>query len=356
MFLHRWLGIGAALVIAFLGISGAALVFASEIDARLNPNLLRVQPHNRTASFQAIYDATRRQFPNRKISFLFVGKSPTQTHQFWLDKGKLRVYADPYSGQILGAREETEGFFPWLFSAHTHLFAGEIGEQVAGWSGLILASLSVSGLILWWPRAKAGWKRAFKPQLKTNWKGRIYELHRASGFWICLLLFNSGLSGAALVWPEAATKVVSVLGTTKPQKMKASAGKWRDLDELVALANRAFPDGRITRLTFPAKKGAPLVIRKKLVGETHPNGMNNISLDAASGRVLQISDSRRASGGERLMNLRYPLHTGAWAGTFSRILAVFGGLGAALLSVSGVWMTVNRFGKRRAKFGPSRQT
>ena len=348
LWLHRWLGLGAALIIAFLGISGAALVFRPELDARLNPQLLRVQPKTQNASFQLIYDATKRQFPDRKISFLFVARTPDSTHELWLDKGELRVYADPYSGAILGSRTEAGGFFPWLFRAHTHLFAGEIGESIAGWSGLILASLSISGLVLWWPRAKSGWKRAFKPHLKTNWRGRIYELHRAGGFWICALLLISSISGTALVWPDSATALASFVGTSKPPKASSTKGNWRDLDELVAVANRAFPDGRVTRLTFPAKAKAPLIIRKKLAGETHPNGMNNIALDAATGEVLSVSDSRRAKLGDRWMNARYPWHIGVWGGNFTRVLSVVGGLGAAFLSLSGVWMWVSRFRSRHA--------
>ncbi len=206
----------------------------------------------------------------------------------------------------------------------------------------------MSGLVLWWPRAQSGWKRAFKPNLKTNWKGRIYELHRAAGFYLCALLLISSLSGAALVWPDAATKVASIFGVSQPPKVKASEGKWRDVDELVSLASRAFPDGRVTRLSFPAKAGAPLVIRKKLAGEAHPNGMNNIALDAATGRVLSVSDSRKAGWGERLLNLRYPLHIGVWGGLWTRVLMAVGGIGAALLSVSGVVMWANRLKPKRA--------
>ncbi len=353
LWLHRWLGLTAALAIAFLGLSGAALIYAPEIDARLNPQLLRVTPKEKPAKFGSILAATRRQFPNRQISFLFAAKTPDAAHEIWLDKGKTRVYVDPYSGQILGARAENQSFFIWLSRAHTHLLAGEVGEQILGWIGLILTSLALSGLILWWPGAKSAWKRAwkraFKPQLKTNCKGRVYELHRAGGFWLCVLLLNSGLTGAALVWPATATRIVAVFGFSDAKKVKAGSGKLRDIDELVAIANRAFPDGQITRLTFPAKSGAPFIVRKKLGGELHPNGQNNIALDGATGRVLQITDSRQSKGGERLMNLRYPLHIGRWGGDLSRIIAVLGGLATAFLALSGVYLWFNGFRRRRAR-------
>lgn len=357
LLLHRWVGLAFALVIAFVGLSGAALVWAPEIEARLHPQLLRVTPQTAIAQLNQSVAATRRQFPDAKISLFFVAQSPGAAHEIWLDKGQTRVYADPYSGRILGARDENSSFWLWLSRAHTHLLAGEVGEQVLGWMGLVLASLAGSGLILWWPRAKNAWKRAFRPHLRTNWKGRIYELHRAGGFWVCLLLLNSGLTGAALVWPETATRIVAVFGVSSPKKVhvtsapNAGIDRLVDIDRLVGLANRAFPDGRVTRLGFPSKAGAPFVVRKKLDGELHPNGQNNIALDPATGRVLQITDSRRARRGEALMNLRYPLHIGRWGfgrwgGSFSRIIAVFGGLSTAFLALSGVAMSWNRWRRR----------
>lgn len=348
LLLHRWLGLAAALVIAFLGLSGAALVFRPELDTKFNPRLMRVAPNTgHKASFQSITDETRQAFPNHKISFLFAARTPEQTHELWLDNGKLRVHVDPTSGKILGSRLEAQGFYTWLFRAHTQLFMGESGESLAGWTGLVLASLSLSGLVLWWPRTRSGWKRAFRPHWKTNWKGRLYELHRAGGFWLCALLLNASLSGASLVWPESATALAAHLGISQARKPKAEVGQWQNLDALVATANRVFPDGQITRLTFPAKPGAPFVVRKKLAEEIHPNGQNNIALDPSTGKVLSITDSRKAKTGARLLNLRYPLHTGRWAGNFSRVLAVLSGIGAAFMALSGVVMWAKRWWRVR---------
>ena len=333
LWLHRWLGLGAALVIAFLGLTGAALVFRPELDARFAPTLLQVEPRAQRASWQANWSAVRARFPDAKTSFVFVGKSPGDADEWWLDGGKTRVYQNPYSSQITGTRAKGGDFFTWVFDAHTHLFAGEVGEQIAGWSGLILASLCLSGLVLWWPRGH--WKRAFAPNWKTNGRARIHGLHRVGGFWLASSLLLSSITGAALVWPDVATRF---LGESPKPKVKAQTGALRDLEELVGAANRAFPAGEIRRITFPKKSDDAVIIRKKLAGELHPNGMNNIALDGASGRVLWTSDSRAATMGERVMNLRYPLHIGLAGGNASRALAVLVGLSPLWFGVSGVLM------------------
>ena len=341
LWLHRWLGLGAALVIAFLGVSGAALVFRPELDARFNPQLLRVEQGAKRAGWQTNLNAIKARFPAAKVSFVFVGKSPTDADEWWLDGGDRRVYQNPYNSQITGTRVKGGDFFTWLHDAHTHLFVGEIGEQIAGWSGLILASLCVSGLVLWWPR---GWgKRAFVPSLRTNWRGKIYQLHRVGGFWLAGLLLVASLTGAALVWPDVVTRVV---GAPVKPKAKASAGEMRSLDELVGVAYAAFPDGRLTRIAFPKKAGDAVIFRKKFDDELHPNGMNNIALDGASGRVLWASDTRNAGFGERVMNLRYPLHIGVAGGWFSRVVAVLVGLSPLWFGISGWLMWRARWGKK----------
>jgi uncharacterized iron-regulated membrane protein len=354
LLLHRWIGLGAALVVSFLGITGAALVFRPEIEAKLHPNLLLVEARSQRAPLQPVLEAVQARFPDREVSFLFAAKHERASDEWWLDKGELRVYTDPHSGEILGTRAESEGLFPMLFRAHTELFAGERGEQIAAWSGLVLCSLTLSGLILWLPRNRAGWKRAWAPHWKTNWKGRIYELHRVGGLYLSGFLLMTAITGMALIWHELADEIAAPLGVANVKKVKAGTGKLQSLDELLRRADAAFPEGRLARIAFPAKPGAPLVIRKKLPEELHPNGMNNIALDGATGRVLQVTDSRTVPPGQRLLNLRYPLHIGVWAGDLSRVLAVFVGLSPLLFSISGFLMwNVKRRARHVRKNAPT---
>lgn len=350
VFFHRWLGLTLGLVIAFLGLSGSALVFRPELDARLHPHLLQVEPRAARASWQAMTDTVSREFKGHRLNHIFIAKTLTSSHEFWLDGGDLRVYVDPYSGRILGTRAATEGFFPWLAEAHIHLFSGEVGQQISGWSGLTLAALSVSGLILWFPR-RGQWRRALRSGGSSHWKGRVYGWHRVGGFYLAATLLVASVSGMALVWHEQAEAAVAfVLGAAPDApRVTATTGKLLPLDGLVAQAQRAFPEGRLARISFPSKPGAPLVIRKKLPDELHPVGLNSISLDGATGRVLRVEDSRDVTAGQRFINLRYPLHLGVWGGNFSRVLASINGLGAALLAISGVLMWTNRWKARKMR-------
>lgn len=348
LWLHRWLGLTIGLVLVFIGLTGSALVFRPELDAQLHPQLLQVKPRAEQVLWQSMEETVRGRYPQRQLNHIFVARDATSPHVFWLDGGELRAYVDPYSGRILGERGETGDLFSWLAEAHIHLLSGDTGQKVAGWCGLVLAALSLSGLILWFPRTKGAWKRAFAPRWKTNWKGRNYEMHRVGGFYLAGFLLVASLSGAALTWHEPADAFAAFLFGAKPvaQTPPVEPGQRISLDALIANADAAFPEGRLGRVSFPVQPDAPLTIRKKLPDELHPYGLNFILLDGTTGRVLQVEDSRRVNTGQRLLNLRYPLHLGLSAGNFTRVLAVLVGLSPLLFFVSGFLMWRARFKRR----------
>lgn len=356
LWLHRWLGLAAGLIISFIGLTGSALVFRHELEAKIEPRLVHVEEQETRASWQTIYERVEQTYPGSQINHIFLGKTPSTSHEVWLDGGQRYAYVNPYTGVVLGGRSEAEGVLPALYQAHTHLFAGETGEKIAGWSGLTLAALSISGIVLWLPRhplRAAGWRNAFRLHWKKPWKVRNYELHRVGGTVVACFLLLSSLTGAALVWPEATETIVSTFAgkAGRPKPLATSTKGTLRLDTLVARANTAFPEGELRRISFPAKPGAPLVIRKKRDSDLHPNGMNYVYLDAATGKVLAIDDASKAGLGTRIMNARYPLHIGLWGGTASRVVAVFTGLAPLLLFISGfiIWNGRRKRGERVTK-------
>ncbi|NUQ19568.1 MAG: PepSY domain-containing protein, partial [Gemmatimonadaceae bacterium] len=62
--LHRWLGVAAGVLLVVTGLSGSVLVFRREIDAALNPRLLRAEPAASRVPLQRILNGVRRQYPD----------------------------------------------------------------------------------------------------------------------------------------------------------------------------------------------------------------------------------------------------------------------------------------------------
>lgn len=357
--LHLTVGLTVGMLVAVLGLSGSLLVFRPEIERALDPAVRRAQPDGRApAPLQVVLAQAERARPGVPVTHLFVAPGPEDTHEIWYRGDERRVYVDPYTAAVRGQREAGRTPFGWLTLLHTHLLSGETGERVVGWGGVGLLGLAASGLFLWWPVRL----RQFGERVRVRWRGgtrrAAVDLHRAGGFWTAAFLLLAAATGIALAFTEwTAATVYRAAGTSPPPKPKApkppSDASILPLGNLLTRADAALPGGVVRRVTFPGKAGQPLVVRKRFPGEAHPNGINYIYLDPATGAVLRVDAAARAGGPRRLLDARYPLHIGRWGGTATRLLHAAGGLMPAVLYATGVylWWT-----KRRARRGAAAVT
>lgn len=351
--LHRWLGLVAGIVLVVSGLTGSALVFRSEIDGALNPHLLRVEPAASRASLQVMLERVVREHPADPPARVRMPTHPGGSLEFWMGPAPERyVYADPYTGEVLGARKPTEFLTGWLFLLHSHMLSGEFGHRVAGTAALILIALSVSGIIVWWPRrapwkAWAQWRASLRVERGGGAKRFTFDLHRALGFYASVLLLIAGVTGASLVFHEQFERAAHVLMGTQPvpvaarmpERSAAAPVAALPLDTLLAIAERAQPGGFVSYLYLPTKPGETFRVRKRLPGEEHPNGKSFVHVDPATGAVLAVEDGTRAPRGARLYSVLYPLHIGVMGGLATRLLAVLVGLSLPVLAITGalVW-------------------
>lgn len=350
--LHRVLGLVAAAGLFVSGLSGSALVFRSEIDRALNPELLRVVPGASRVPLQSIVDELRREFPNDTLSRIRMPHRNDGSYEFWLGAAPSRyAYADPYSGTILGSRAPTQFLTGWLFLLHSQLFAGDVGRWVAGTGALILMLLSATGLVVWWPRrapwrAWAQWRSSLTVTQRHGVTRATHDLHRALGFYSSIFLLVAAVTGASLIFTgtfERAAYLVTLSrpASTEPPPVAPAATSERaalPLDSLLRLAELAQPGGEISYVYFPHVANGSLGVRKRLPGERHPNGKSFVYLDPADARVLSVENGALAPSGGRLYSVLYPIHIGVIGGAWTRVIAVLVGLALAILPVTGVLM------------------
>lgn len=327
-------------------------MFRQEIDRALNPHLLRVAPASTRVPLEGIVEAVRREFPQAPPTRIRMPQRAEDPYEFWVGTAPDRyVYADPHRGTLLGARRPTEFLTGWVFLLHSHLLSGEPGKSVAGSAALALVLLSVSGIVLWWPRrppwrAWALWRASLSVASTGGAKRRTYDLHRALGFYASVLLLVAGTSGASLAFPRAFERAAHLVTGSEPETLptRAAAAPPRGVavlpvDSLLALAERAQPGGVVTYVYLPTAPGQAFRVRKRLPGEPHPTGRSFAHLDPVSGRVLGVGDGRQAPRGARLYSVLYPLHIGVLGGTATRVLVLLVGLSLPVLAVTGalVW-------------------
>lgn len=350
--LHLYTGLVVGLLLMVSGLTGSMLVFREELEALAQPDLLVAAGQGERVAVDAVVQTVRRAYPRDRPFAIRMPRTSQETYLVKLNNAHDRfVYVDSYSGSILGAHRQDQSVMGWISLLHTELLAGEAGETALGIGGLLLIGLCATGLVIWWPR-NGKFSQGFKVQWSARWKRLNFDVHRASGIYAALFLLLTASTGTAFVFNEAAIDLVDAMTASVP---RAAAPKVepvqpdttaRSLDTLLGQADRVLP-AATTWISLPQTPQAPLVVRKKLSQELHPNGRSFVYLDPYSGRVLQVEHAPAAPLGTRVFNTFYPLHIGRIGGTPTRVLQVIVGLAPTLLLVTGFVMWRNRVKRRR---------
>ncbi|MFC0134066.1 hypothetical protein CR105_10880 [Massilia eurypsychrophila] len=382
--LHLWTGLVFGTVLVVLGLTGSALSWMHELDVLFNPDLLHVAPPPgmRTgdpfrfdpALIESVGDALVRDSRYGKPSTLemparagdvFVasyrlppgrGRAPwvqSVTRQVMMDPSTLRVTGERNWGQFGMSRPL---LMPTLFHIHRYMVAGETGKVTIAVTGVALVLTVLTGMILWWPRliGSAIWN-AVTVRHGGSWPRFSFRLHRAGGFFAAPVLLVSALSGIYFNMPDWVTAVVGVISpvTPNPKLMNQSSGSGEgaSVAGAVIAAQAKFPDGRISRVSFPVKTGQPFEIRVRQPGELRQGpGATRISVDSGNAIVLRVIDPERARGGDKFLSWLFPLHTGEAFGLGGRIfISLFGFMPLAFFMTGLViWVKLRRkkiFGK-----------
>lgn len=338
--LHRYVGAMVGILLAIVSLTGSSLIFGKEINVFLNPQMFQVIPQGDRVSVQFAIDTIRSAYPHWQLNFLELPRAldSVYTARMLLNSGDFAyVYLNPYTGEFLGFQQWGRTVMGFLYNFHISLLGGKVGETVVGICGLLLLLLSVTGIILWpgWKKLVVGfairWRSA--PQLIN------YDLHKVGGILSCVFLIAIASTGTAMIFPTQFKGVIySLVGTPKllelTSTMVANAPPVT-ADIILQKADLALP-GKTIYITFPNKRQGTFVVRKKLVGDIHPNGSSNVYLDQYSGQVLRVENGFTAPVASQIINLLFPIHIGAFGGLTTRILYVFIGLTPTLLSITGL--------------------
>ncbi len=349
--LHRYMGVCAGVLVALSGLTGSLLVFRDELDAFLHPELLRVMPGDRLVPLQAVMETLRQTYPHDRPLYLRLPRTANGVYEVWMNaETGRRVYIDPYTGAILGARLPIHTPMGFLLLLHTQLLSGEVGEIVIGLGALLLISLSVTGLVLWWPGRKK-LLHGLRIKWRAGWKRLNYDVHKVVGILAMGCLILTAATGASMVFHGSFERTIHWLAATPPSLPLPVSTVHRGtaplaLDLIVRNANRALPGAETTWISLPLTPEAPVLVRKKFPQEIHPNGRTFIALDQYSGAILRVENALEAPLGTRILNLRYPMHIGRLGGLATRVVQVLVGLTPTVLFVTGLFIW---WRKRRTK-------
>jgi len=354
--IHLWIGSLLCVPLILIGLTGSVLVFEDELRGLLAPRVQPGEPH----AVGEIVAAARAAAPDGMVSSSYAASpapglpatvrlSPPGRQSGPAEA--LRVDVDPVT--LAAVANPSEGFLRQVFYLHsTLLMKNREGRQLAGWFGVAMLVLAVSGLVNWWPR-RGKWRAAFTVS-PTSRSYRLWrELHGAAGIWGFAVLAIVSFAGVDLAFPDTIRATVdTVLPPVRDPRAAASAVKVApvkgteplDIDSALAVAKATFPDSRVNLVFLPVKPDQPYRINLLRAGQERGETPVTVLVNPWTHRMAGVFDPLDFNAGEALLAAQHALHSGRGFGLLWKALVFVSGLLPALFAATGIatWLKRRR--------------
>lgn len=376
--LHWLLGITAGVVLAVVGVTGAALSFEHELKHWINPGVMSVAPQpGGPLTPDGLIAKLQSAYPERRITSISLSGDPEDAARVVFaakpgdtanKRGETR-YVDPYTGTLLG-KPRGEEFFRLTTQIHRWLAAGDTGKTIVGASTIALIVLCLSGLYLRWPRSMSNWRAWLTLSFKRKGRGFLWDLHAVAGTWCLLFYLLAALTG--LYWsydwyrdglfaltgaPRPAQKGKPMAPATgadaqskAPQKSSGPSKPAPPADIAAAWTTfqREVSAYRTATLRLPEKSAQTVQIIYLDAQPTHNRANNRLLLDAQSGAMLEHELYADKPAGAKLMSSMFALHSGSFFGTPGLVLMMLASVLMPLFAITGWMLYLDRRKTKRA--------
>ncbi len=340
--IHRWLGLVAGALFGLLGLTGAILVFGTELSRVPLPALdsdsaaSTLSLHELVSIAEAAEPSDRRATAIapalRSQDAVTVSFSPSYFHYH---PDRLDVLIDPVSGDVIRQQIYGQQPVPLLFRLHAHLFLQDAGFWIVSTAGLLLVVTSLGGIYLWWPTRRAKVHLHAAPSA-----GRLlYDWHRFVGVVFAIPVLLASVTGIFLALPQHVTFLAGPHYSAFAFAPEPRAGMGEgDIgpDAAARTASSVFPEAELLLVRMPDSTGFYHVVLRQRGEPRKQFGGTRIAVDASNGEVLAVRDPLTFSNGGKFLEWQYPLHTGEIFGITGRVFMLLGGVALPALLVTGV--------------------
>ncbi len=346
---HLYLGLAEALFLLAISLSGAAIAFEPELNRLAHPQLTTVHPTGTVVNWDNVRSKVEEQLPGWKVIRFYFPDDPNESTYLRLrsvaNHHIRHIYVNQYTGQVLGSTEDGSNWILKVHDLHVNFLSGKLGNAIVTIACYNLAALSITGMLIWWPR-KTFWPRAGRSPVATT-----RDIHASIGFWSFAVLLLFSVTGLGLHYQTG--KLLQLLnpptsphaGVRRPNV--SGSGHGTSIEGMLQSAREALPGASTPRLLLSERPGEPVFIYQRFPEDKTPAGRSFTTIDPQTGAVLNVGSSRTAPWLETaLVQWTREIHTGTILGLPTRLLAVFCSLLLAALTLTGplVWL-----GRLRAK-------
>lgn len=364
---HLWLSIPFGIIIAIVCLTGAILVFETEIMELCYPSRYFVKEvKGEPLPPATLINMARQQLPGSiKINGLRITSNPKRTYQLVLPGKKATAFIDPYTGEVTGV-DNGQGFFMqmmrlhrWLMDSYKRDGSFALGKAVVGYSTLALALILISGLVIWYPRNKKVLKNRLKIKTKSGWHRFFYDLHVSGGFYATVLLLALTLTGLtwSFGWYRDAFYAVFGVETSsnqknasersqgekggRPERTKVDYVQWAEV--LTSLQN-----------LYPAYNSITLQDGSATVSTANygnTRGSDRYTFDSSTGRITDVQLYKDLPASGKIRGWIYSVHAGTWGGMPTKILSCLVSLLGGVFAITGYYFWLKKkFRKKKASY------
>lgn len=349
--IHRWIGLVVALPIVLVALSGGVLVFRDPYYRVQWPAVAREATAAEFAIQPQILTRIEEYF-GESLRIIKFPRDGVNAFHVYLE-ADVEALVDPRDGSVIATWHWTDDPAAFLFELHAHLLMGAQGEVMNGYLALVLLFITLSGIVLWYPRRRAAFRLRYAAPRSVA-SAAMLKSHAATGVLLLPAVALFAATGAGLVFYETAGRLAARAFDERvvevPTASVAPAAAPRaDWTAVLASARAALPESGPRMYYRGRGDNAVLTFRKSLPGEWHPNGRSYVLVDPYTAAVIQTIDARQQGAGTRLMHALYPVHAAKVGGVAFAILAVVTAFGLAWLAVGGSWAYVSRLGARQRR-------
>ncbi|MDE6083331.1 MAG: PepSY domain-containing protein [Muribaculaceae bacterium] len=395
--LHLWLSVPFGIIITLICFSGAMLIFEPEITRSVKSDVYYVSSSDgQLLPMAELMETVKATLPDSvEIKGVTVFSDKNRTYQVNLSKPRrASLFIDQYSGQITGKYERI-GFFSTMFKLHRWLLDSanphgegvKVGKLIVGISTLIFVIALITGVIIWWPRARKNFRRSISISFRDGWRDFWKGLHVAGGMYALIFVLAMSLTGLTWSFNWYRSAFYAVCGVEYTPRNFEGSGNEKSSENRHGKEGRERGDrerhghdnnrrahhgeygerrgggrrhhsefGRWQQVYNELRAQNPEAPQITVGAETasvslgvtgNGRASDKYEFNRRSGEITPISKYADSEGADKLRGWIYAIHTGSWGGLLTRILWFLSALLGASLPLTGYYIWIKHLGKKK---------
>jgi uncharacterized iron-regulated membrane protein len=346
--IHSFTGVITGLMLFVICWSGTFAVLSHELDWLVTPEARIEAAASEPLSYGQLWAAVTSRYPEAEIHRIETPLYSRSAVQFVVDlpdQDSVRVYVDPYSGEVQGAWSyfNIQRFFR---SFHMGLFIPYFGDYFVVLFALTMIVSLVAALYFY----KRWWRRFFV--FRSSGRAFWSDTHKLLGLWSLWFLLVISITGAWYLFEMLRADVgdgrlsyaaANAYGVQSiPAPASDTALPLLPLDVLLERARQIRPDLELKSIGFNFSHDGAIYFDGQASHLLVRDRANQLQLDMRSGEVLYDQRADEYPMYWRWSDTADPLHFGDFGGLVSKLIWFIFGLLLCLLIYTGTLLHARR--------------